>query len=690
MRHSFRFLSFRRARAAVLVGVLAACGDGPTAPGPDLDITLVSVATRTEITQTDDGPLIRCEFDVDATSTGKSSATILGSVLRLYAGPDRTTAYDTAYFPPEVMVDAFGLYVMQGNVTVPIGLNAFFPVPFELEFEARYSVNNTGVTKSAKVRMPCGPTPPPGTLQPPTLDPITVTGTDTLGPADTITVHLRASSSYGVWATRVIVAGAFADTVEYAEAGAPVADRQVSFVIPDDVTPEVPIVAYVSVMDAAGLVSNAVSSTLIRVRDLSPPTLAGGEFHYNKRSSAPGFLGQIAEGQALGFHLDAHDDLAIAWVVAEATGGTYSRDSVAWSGGSSMDGSFIVRSNWTDAQVITLHVVDRVGKRSSTSLVTTRDSLSIYPIVSRARTAIGFPEIPSEPAYDPVRQRFYLADGAGERILVIDALTMTALPAIPIAGWATGLEVSADGDSILAALPGPREVVVIDLAGVAPVVTRRPVRASPIGGGALQDAEPIDIKLDAAGRWIILARGVPLIPEVVITWDPATGNGVWLSRPGGNAEPFAEPNGGRIVRSADRTRMLIQTLTCPRIYDAATTTLGPCRTIAYNWSWYETGILRADGGAISVANGLYDRDLLPTGNLWVDPAFRTRIGYSPDGNFLWAAEDGALDRVNSADGRRLDRTLIGAAAVGIWFSPDGQWIYLLTEWRNGLVRFSIQ
>lgn len=690
MRPSTSRLSRRLAHAtlAVLIVLLtAACSDA-TGPAEDLTLVLDAPNIETTMSETPEGALIQCVFDVDARGAGRATGTLTGAVMRLFAGPTRTTPIDTAFFGTDALLLAYETLLLPPNFTKSTSMQASFPVPFELEYEMQFTVN--GTPRRAKLRMPCGPPLPADGARPPVLAPVTFGGNEQLRPGDNFSVNVAATSNYGLWETHINVEGAFTDSVRFLEYGVGATNRTWTMQVPPSALPEVPLIATVLLVDAAGYGMEVAVESSKRVRDLAPPTLTRASFGYRDSWASHDIGPQLSLDNELAIGFDATDDIGLRWLVLETDGATPTRDSIGIINGVLERPGFVFRSEWAGAHSASVHVVDRAGKRSAATVRSATDSLNFYPYVARPRQTLTLSGISGQPVHDVARDRFYFPDYDNGRILVVDATAMTLLPPIPLGGIPTALDLSIGGDSILAALPGISSIAIVDLRGATPNVTLRTVRATPVGGAAPVLVQPGDVKQDSRGQWILTAGSEAVTADLVMRWEPTTGIGTWLPRPGVEDPSAVSGAAGRLSRSGDRSRMVVQYSGCPRIYDAATSTLGECRELASSWFTAAVAILSRNGDEISADRVSYDRDLVRRDRQWGRFALSTNMAFADDGTTLWIAESVYLDRVRASDGRRLERTLTGVDSGNLWPSADGNVVHVLSLDRTRFVRVAVR
>lgn len=662
--------------ACLLLGI--ACSEnGPTAIEDLLDISMRVDPVTPEVITTPEGAALRCDFTVRVTGEGPQVARVQGAVMRIFAGPDRSAPFDTVWFDSATMAVSWEFSSVYEGVERELGIRVTFPVPFEFEFEPLFTIRSRAT--SEKVRATCGPPFPAGGVQMSTIQTLAVSGKEQLRPGDTVTVTLAVSSNYGLWDSRVVIRGPFEAESERVHGGSATMTHLAHFVVPESATPNVPVEVGVEVLDAAGQLNARDVPTSKHVADLAPPVLSA--MALRQPTFAPGVSTstQLAIGQYLEAVLTASDDLGIAWVVVDVDGAQ--RDSVEYVPNGAHP-RFQVKASWMGAHSIGVRVVDRAGK-SSAVIRTANDSLSFYPEVARPRDLINV-DVVGAAVHDPVRQRIYLSAPQLQRINVIDAVTMTPLAPIQFSEYPVSFDVTVSGDSLVAVLSDGSRVrlAVIDLRGATPVVTTRAPRVVPRAGGAAIAVSPNRVQVDSLGRWILAVSEAG--PEHLAILDPVTAEGTWVSY--GPGEMY---DGARLSRSADRGTFVLSFGSCARTFRLAIGTVGACRATALDWNDGVWVTISPDGELVQSGSALYDADVQPLGLEWTRPAFRTRVVRTADRSTLYFLEDGSFDRARASDGWRLERTLMGFAAVEAWISPDGLWLYVIAEGRTRLARWPL-
>jgi hypothetical protein len=198
---------------------------------------------------------------------------------------------------------------------------------------------------------------------------------------------------------------------------------------------------------------------------------------------------------------------------------------------------------------------------------------------------LAIPAATKVPVFDATRQRFYVPDGANQRIVVVDATTMTIASTIAIGTWVAGLDLSASGDTLVAVLPADTKLAIVDLRPATPVVSR--VTIAPPAGFAFSDFNPTDVKRDANGAWHVVGVRLPTPAHALIV-DPATGNSTVVD---GGSTGSAQS----ILANADRTRLAYVGGSCARVHRIPTGTLGTCRSLGLN-GWENPTTLGSPSG----------------------------------------------------------------------------------------------
>lgn len=660
---------------------MSACGvnacSESTSPLP-LELLTVALSVRPgfEVLMGDtfEGPLITCTYDIDARASGSGTASWFGGELRLYTGPDRTVVFDSYSFSAEEMRAAWGAATVTGGSVQEMRFRVSFPIPFDVEFEATFG------DRSAKVRAECGPRPPASGLLPPVIESVNVTGKEELHPGDTVNVTIHSRSNYALWYTEVGITGPVEQQFRFMESGRVAGERTMQLVIPPDSRPDVPLAVEIVVTDAAAISTRRVVTTTKRTTDTALPVLNGARFAGHNPCCSSDIREQLSAGDRLLVRINASDDLGLAWVVAEVNTLTPFRDSVPAPSPPDSTVGFNVTDRWVNARSVAIHVRDRAGKRSTATIMTAADSINFYPGVTRPMLQLDFPVTQGIPAYDEARQRFYVPDGMNQRIAVVDATTMTVTSMIAVGTWVSGLDLSANGDTLVAVLPADTKLAVVDLRPATPVVTR--VTIAPPTGLAFSAFNPTDVKRDANGAWHVVGYRLPSPAHALIV-DLTSGASTVVDGASTGSALRIQPN-------ADRTRLAYIGGACSRVHLVTTGALGTCRELGGNGWEIPTTLGAPSSERYSHGHRLLDADLADLAGSPVLNFVFNRIGWSRDESILWVAEFDMLARVRASDFRRLDRQNIPFQLDYLWTSADGNYLYALSRFRNSLFRLDLR
>ena len=247
---------------------------------------------------------------------------------------------------------------------------------------------------------------------------------------------------------------------------------------------------------------------------------------------------------------------------------------------------------------------DAAGNR--TEQVAIGNPVSVYrPLVGATATAL-LPGPVTDVAFDPRRERVYIAQPESTRVLVLSLASMTFGPPLATPSAPGGLDLTVSGDSLVVSLPATGQLGITALDAVPPTWTLVDLVA---GGDARR---PTGVRVSAGNKAF-----VPLSAEgtggagSVLEYDVATG----AVRPRSDLDRQGlVPAGTRVARTPDRSRILILFAgTCcsaeGQVYESAPDAALPIQSLAARAQPH----ISADGTArqFLLDATLFDQALLP-------------------------------------------------------------------------------
>lgn len=649
-----------RILAAGALLALGACKDstGSDPDAPDLTVQVTATASSPTYRDGEDGEqLIECSITFVATVAGDASVKgrWTGGVLRFFIGTS-TSAVDSLVMTDYEMSQAFGGDFAAGEERAA-GLGLLAGAPFALEIEMRYRVDGVDARQPARARTTCGvPVGQPGVLPvlsgvnvvPPAGDP---------EPGDTVRVSWTATGSPWLWETGVEVIGSFTALHAVAAQGRGAITHSVDVVIPPNAVLGQPFQVRVY---AADVWLRAVTSsvwTSLPVMDRTPPRV------YRVTTSLlrhqPSLAGQYGVGDSIKVYADVGDNHGVTYMVYEfAPMGV--RDSVAMAGVGPSDAiSVPLKAAMVGADGFRLWFRDASGNRTP-DFAAAPGAVRVYPVRDVAVLTVQVPGRAEDIAVDPARNRLYVLIENTNQLRVHSLPGLELVRTVTLPSVYTGLDLTADGDSLLVSSRLTRSLVVMDVNA-----TTAPAAFVPQGV-----VDVLGIRIASTGRAIALARmtdGNTALLEV----DLAAGTRRVV------APSVTAPDAlAGVVRSRDRRKML---LGAGCVFDVQTEQVGPCRTMGRDARSGPLG-----GGATGDAWGrmleLFDASLESVWSLDEQEEFGVDLVPLAGGTAYLAGRRGVLRvRADGIVAERFTSTPMGTLRLaddgtlmaGVVVTPDG-------------------
>lgn len=548
-----------RILAAGALLVLGACKDSTgSTPEPELTVQVTATASPPTFREDADGAQqIECSITFEATVAGDGSVKgrWTGGVLRFFIGTS-TTAVDSLVMTDYEMSQAFGGDFAAGeHRTAGLGLLAY--APFALEIEMRYRVNGVDAPRPATARTTCGvPVGQPGAL--PVISGVNVvTPAGDPEPGDTVRVSWTASGSPWLWETGVEVIGSFTAFHAAAGRGRSAITHSVDIIIPRTAVLGQPFQVRGYAADVWLRVAASPVWTSLPVMDRTPPQVSSVTTNPLRHQSL--LAGQYGVGDSIKVYASVADNHGVAYMVYEfAPMGV--RDSVAVAGrGPSDPISIPLGPALLGATGFRLWFRDASGNRTP-DVVAAPGAVRVYPVRDVAVRTVQVPGRVQDIVADPARNRLYALIQSSRELRVHSLPGLELVRTVTLPTESTGLDLTADGDSLLIS-NGTRTLVAMHVDAT----------AAPAHFNLQGVLELYGIRIASTGRAIALARmddGRTAVLEV----DMAARTRRVIAP----SVTVPEAPAG-VARSRDRRRML---LGAGCVFDVQTEHVGPCRTMS--------------------------------------------------------------------------------------------------------------
>jgi hypothetical protein len=506
--------------------------------------------------------------------------------------------------------------------------------------------------------------------QAPTVLNVALLPADSVEPADTVRLALVASDNAVVMQVVVSKTGALtgADTINVA---LPMFADTLRYQVPTTTPFGTPLAFEVHAVDAAGLESDAVSSTSLTIADFTPPT-TGGYVH-------TGIQDPLVPGDLLLGTVEASDNHTLAWVGYRIGSPVVEQDSFPVAGATtSHDFTATVQSSWVGKPNVALFSRDSTGNVSTQGYpltITVLDAVRRPYVSAPGRGAVA------DMTYDAKRGQLYLLHSYDISVLPLSAYEHQSPIALPSGVWsAGGLDLTADRDNLLVLVsffPDTMTLGLVDLTQALPVV------------------DTVHLTYDKA-LGVTHDLGVTSNDKAFVTlWNGTGGGGVLeydlvsgaqgLRSDVGTAGTIPSP--ANLLVSGDRQRMSLRWMPVPccpndvgQVYDVGTNAFGAVRELDFSNS-RDIAASADDGGDHYLIGGYLldsalgtvryiDQPTSPAGDLVVS-AMSSDATY---GYFSQSVEEtnlGLIVKVLLADGSVAERFVVPEVCQKLMVLPDG-------------------
>jgi hypothetical protein len=659
-------------RWRVLPAAILIAGCDATAPRPNVVVTLSSSVTAINWETGSGGlPIMRCDVQFRVTASGNATAKWSHASLRYYQGAPlrivdstRMSATEVAEsWPADSILPAETLY---SDWYFTSGL------PFEGELEMRYTVAASGRTDTTVTRFACGPkagdAPPP----PPVVASLAVTPSRTpLQHGDTLYVSYTASSSYGLYATKVELSGPAVVSRILAEQMSTSTTRTVAIPVPADARLGEPFAVAAVAVDGLGQEGAQGLQTGLSLVDESPPYITSAGINAFRTDFV--LDKSVVVGDTMWLSVSGKDNREITWMVYEFTGAINVRDSLPWQQDVARTYSqwyvpLVARPEWTGESTVTVYVRDAAGHVSA-PVSSSPGGVWVYPEVQRPLRS--GPELGSnyDAVLDTKRGEIHYGHGDGN-VRSISLATLQVTRTIAFGTPHNGIDMTPGGDSLVVTLPLINSFAIVDLANAAlPADT---IRLAHLDSAHLRvqgtPANPLTVSAAANGKlffrlnWLLEGGGVVLEHDL--------NSGAQRMRPEWFASIYTY--GGAEV-SGDRSRVFRFHASCGQVYVAATDEVSPCKPMDLpqpaSWSSADWS-----GSRHSSGNAVFDGSLEKI-RAFEEPNVRSVL--SPDGTRIYFGVPRAIIVGDVTTGRLIERipvpTMV-SAPLQIVVDPHGAFL----------------
>lgn len=551
--------------------------------------------------------------------------------------------------------------------------------PFSGAFVFAYLIEGRGAG-AARVGFSCG-TPWPGAPKPGiTAFSVTPSSGD-VEPGDTLQVSYSATSPIDFWSSRVVLSGACDLETGFDERGKTSLSRTVIILLPPACRPGERVAVDVMVTNLAGASDTAQAAPGPRVIDVTPPTATVSFFSPHTGNSIPtiGTRTWFSDDSIFAY-VQGRDNQSITrlyWEVQPA--GLI--DSIVVPTPVASYASLVtitLQRAWVGRQALRFYVRDAAGHLSDTLRVPDApDSLRVYPDTSFPEVTRSLTGTVNAVAIDEVREALYVLQPSQGRVVVLSLATLAPTDTIALGGFATDLDLSAGGDSLVIALSDTGALGIVDLQAADPVMTTLPMT----GLDPSFTERPTQLRVAANGKAIVTASGSSAASHKV--WEVNLGTGASRVR------TDAGQNGvfgiGIVGRAPNHSTVVLQgDANSFQRYEAASDTFGPR---ADGLPIRLLPSLDSAGTRVALRTNIYDGTLslirqveVPDGGFAPGPSV-----LSVHGSILYyAIARRSVLLADAAGGGLLARARLGGAAPSqLHVSDDGRWLVAIEASPTG-------
>jgi hypothetical protein len=585
-----------------------------------------------------------------ARATGAGHATWREAVIRFYLADNVTVPVDSFVFPAEEIRASWGHDGIDAGQEVHAAWSAHSPVPFVGIFEFRYTgPSGDGISR---VTFACGP--PAGGVhgKVPHISALSVVPGSVIEPGDTVMLDLTATGAQ-IWRATVEISGGCSAARTFAMPLQDELSTRLAMPVPVNCLIAQPLGVSVTITDIGlGQAQAGLAQPLLLV-DATAPVMYVQLLGRNGFSSGT-LGGDYLAGDTIALLLSATDNIgtrAMVWTIEPAG----LRDSVLLSPAPVINQVPVripVRPAWGGTQTISVFARDNSGNESA---IVASPPGAFHVIgagpgqpVSYLRLNVDVQDV----RFDQKRGVIYLLANYGQQIQVVSTSSYAVVHTINLPGPTRGFDLTAGGDSIVAAYPDSQALAVVDLRSAPEPVTiiRLP------GLLPFPQQYPNAVRVTANGKAFVTTEGSTAASYALYDFDLATHA----------LTPRGAP--GVLGTSLDRSAMVVNGDSIRR-YDAATNTFGPSRR-ANILSYLP--VLDATGAHIAVSGQLLDASLNQTRVVDSMGIGGYAVALSPDGqrHYRYQFPEGVVVS-HTSNGAAFDTIPDPTFAEAMWMSPDG-------------------
>lgn len=634
---------------AVLGGsILIGCNDATEPERPSVTVSISPEARGPSATTLDGEPLLKCEVIFEARASGRTDRTAVWHelVADWFMGPERREPVFSDTLSAHEVREAWGGPAIEGGETRLSLWEFFAAVPFSVSGAFLYSDPTKRIVASAPFHFSCGPELPRAGAAPPVLENVTVAPLDNLQPGDTIRVSFTGSSEMGLWKVGVATTGAFESQREIDASFAKYRDFTMQIVVPGGVPLGSRASVWAFLVDAALQTAEQGPWTTSPLVDVTPP----GFFQ---------FLSAVryGVGDTLSVTVHANDNHAVDSYIYELGPPASWRDTVSLNGVTTV--ATPVPPEWLGNSTLTAYVTDQAGNESEP--YTEPLPLHVFPVLERPTESTIFYGYHTDAVLDERRGLLYIMHESQAQVEIVSVSPLATSTPIQLGADGLGMDLTPGGDTLVIALPGERALALVDLN--APDAPAKRLALTAID--TTMNHRPTTLRITGDGRAMIGLMSDRADGGRILELDLVTGQQRIRSEA---TDGLGTGSGTSLVRSRDRSLLLIRTLGKMRAYDADLDAFGPLVVQPQGKASVDD-----EGQTVLVRDQVLSRDLSPRGSISLFQNENYLNGaVAPDGSRLFIQIAKGFYRFDAAGLELIDRVNAEHAYGHLFFADGGR------------------